>query len=204
MQIVKGDPCIIQAKNSQVKLHVPKGVHGTVLGRIHTNLSRLLSFVPNSECVVGPTCEFSYHPFIYGQRLSSFTQFRLQVPHIIKELQGVREKIRVRHINVSRREISLLEMKEPPLKNVMQSCFCVNEKGVNIFTDSFSIHTITLESIKCCCESANVHLFGSLKNILNRDPLTTIKVYFSSLLSRIKDYESVSTLNWLNNPDFVY
>ena len=191
VRIVKGEPCIIQAKNSQVKLHIPKGIHGAVLGSIHTIHSKFLHLIPDSECVVGPMCEYSVHPFINGPQIPSSEKFLLRVPHIVSDNTMVQNKIRVRHINYVTKAVIIIKQEEntSPISPAMS--YLVDGQYVNILTPHFSPFLVTAENINCCSGSTNALLYGSLKNIQNTNPLTSVKVFFSSALCEIKDYEEV-------------
>ena len=192
VRIVKGEPCVIQAKNSQVKLHVPKGVHGTVLGKIHTNHTKFLHLIPDSECVVGPMCEYSIHPFINGSQIHSTEQFLLQIPHVIQNLTEVGYQLKVQCVNLNAGVTKLVKTQFEMELESEDSCYYADDKYINILTRHFSTFLVTAENIKCCAGSANIVLYGSLKNFPDSKPTTTVKVYFSSVHSNIKDYEDVS------------
>ena len=94
--IVEGKSCIIQGQNSAVKLHVPDGVHGVFLTKIHTNHDKFLNFISKSDCIIGPICEYSLHKSS-NTSLSGNVRYKLQIPHILKDVQKIRQHIRVRH-----------------------------------------------------------------------------------------------------------
>ena len=190
VRIVKGESCIIQAKNSQVKLHVPKGVHGAVLGKIITKHTKVLHLIPDSECIVGPICEYSVHPFINGAQIHSPEKFLLQVPHIISDATEAKSKVRVRHVDSVTREVNIIRPHGEPRFGM--SC-TIDENYVHILTSQFSPFLVTAEDMNCGAGRASVLLYGSLKNNPNTKPLTTVKVFFSSALCEIQDYEDVSS-----------
>ena len=67
----------------------------------------------------------------------------------------------------------------------------IDEKYVTIHTSHFSGYIVTAEAINCCAQSVNMMTFGSLRNIQSAKPLLSVKIYFSSIHSQIKDYEWV-------------
>ena len=69
--------------------------------------------------------------------------------------------------------------------------FDIGDELATIHTSHFSGYIVTAKHINCCGKSANVHLFASLRNIQEAKPLATVKVYLSSILSDIEDYQCV-------------
>ena len=191
---MKGEPCIIQAKNSRVKLHVPKGVHGAVLGNIHTIHSKFLHLIPDSECIVGPMCEYSVHPFINGPQIPSSEKFILQVPHIMQCISNVHDNIKVRWVNLGANVTTLVKAQGNMGSESEDSSYSADNKYINILTSHFTTFLVTAENINCCAGSANVLLYGSLQNFPDSKPHVKVKVFFSGILSKIKDYEDVSKL----------
>lgn len=97
VKILDGKEYVIQAENSDVKLHVPKGVKGLLLGNIHTDISRFSHLIPRNDCLIGPICEFSLHPVKDHPVMNpKGEKFCLQIPHIVKQLDRVRDRIKVR------------------------------------------------------------------------------------------------------------
>ena len=144
---MKGEPCVIQAKNSQVKLHFPRGVHGVVLGSIHTIHSKFLHLIPDSVCVVGPMCEYSVHTFINGPQVASFEKFLLQVPHLGREVQNA---IRVRHMDNVAREVTLIRTQDKMDPQLADVSFDIDEQYVHIFTSHFIPFIVSAEAMNCC------------------------------------------------------
>ena len=110
--LVKGEPCVVQAENSQVQLHVPKGVHGAILANIHTNNARFMHHVPDNDCLVSPICEYHlqqpYREQSLHERLKipipphlpEDPKYQIDIPHIVKDVDNVRPHIRVQHGNL--------------------------------------------------------------------------------------------------------
>ena len=199
--LVKGEPCVVQAENSQVKLHVPKGVHGAILANIHTNNARFIHHVPDDDCLVSPICEYHlqqpYREQSLHERLKipipphlpEDPKYQIDIPHIVKDVDNVRPHIRVQHGN--------LHSGKPALEtHSLENCksnisFDIDEDYVTIHTNHFSGYIVSAKCINCCGQKANVHLFASLRNIPEATPLATAKVYLSSIHSDIKDYQCV-------------
>ena len=201
VKFVDGEPSIIQAENSQIKLHVPKGVYGAILANIHTNYARFLHHIPDDDCLVSPICEYHlqkpYQELILGKTIEvkflkprpDGVKYRIQIPHIVKDVDKVQSLIRVRHGNLH--NDVLLEKLSPQTQGGNIS-LDVNEEFVTINTNHFTGYIVTAKHINCCGKSANIHVFGSLRNIPKARPLATVKVYLSSIHSNIKDYQFVS------------
>ena len=189
VRLVRGVPCTIQGPNSEVLLHVPKGVYGVVLANIHTNHAKFLDYIPPKDCVVSPICEYHVQPFI-GMKLPADITYMLQVPHIIWDIQEVRNKIKIQHVNKK----SATSVSGSNLCKKPEQCE-IDEKYVTIYTSHFCAYIVTVEGFKHCSGNANVLLFGDL----SQDPETegseaTVKVYFSSIHFEIRDYEEVSRI----------
>ena len=193
VRIVKGEPCVIQAQNSLVKLHVPKGVHGAVFGNIHTIHSKFLHLIPDSECIVGPMCEYSVHPFIQGPQVPSHEQFQLQIPQILGQKAVQQKKIRVRYSNNANTVVATFRADDESSQVTPDLAFNVDRKYVNILTCNLGSFMVTADALTCCARSVVAHVYGSQMNVQNSSPPTTMKVHVSSALYDLQDYEDVST-----------
>ena len=202
--LVRGEPCVVQAENSQVKLHVPKGVYGAILANVHTNHARFMHHVPNNDCVIAPVCEYHlqepYRELILDKTVKvkvlppnpEDIKFRIEIPHILKDVDYVRPHIRVRHGNLHS-GVPVLEKLSSKHHNSKIS-FDIDDNYITIHTNHFSGYIVSAKHINCCAKSANVHLFASLRNIPEARPLATVKVYLSSILSSMEDYQCVRTI----------
>ena len=182
---------------SNVILHVPKGVHGALLVKIHTNPSKCIQYISENDCLVPPICEYylqkPYHENSLCKHFKiqipeqSFTvnasppsqKYKIQIPHIVTDVERVRPHLKVRHGN--------LHNMTPALDSRQ---YHIDENYVTIFTTHFSRSIITAEGIKCCGQNANLLFFGSLKSHPCTQPPTmaTVKVFISN---KIKDYQDV-------------
>ena len=190
MKLVNGEPCSVQAPNSEVVLHVPKGVFGVLLANIHTTHSKFLHLVPRNHCLISPICE--YHLYAGWNKTPPYDSIhRIQIPHVLDSIKRVKGDIRIWHGNLHENEIAMEDRTEE--KGRVQHD--IDYKYVNILTNHFSAFIVSAECIKCCGTSAKVHLFGSLTNIPKAKPLVTVKIYLSSVHSRIKDYRMVRTIS---------
>ena len=183
VRLVIGKPCTMQGPNSEVLLHVPVVVYGAILANIHTDHAKFLDHIAPDDCVVSPICEYHLQPLIY-QNLPVRVTYTLQIPHIIRDVRKVRNKIRIRHINEERATVVTagdLERYE------------IDDKYVTIYTTHLCNYIVTAEDINCCNSHANVLLFGALNQAVEtKKSRATFKVFFSSNHTGIADYESVS------------
>ena len=202
IKMVKGEPCVVQAENSQVKLHVPDGVHGTIVANVHTNHARFMHHIPEKDCLVAPVCEYHLqqpyreaalcgkYGFLIPPPLPENVKYRIEMPHIIEDVEKVRPHIRVRHGNLHSGIPPLEKHSAKTHKGKMSHN--INENFVTIHTGHFSGYIVTAKGIKCCGQRAKVHLFAALRNIFEAKPLATVKVYLSSIHSNIDDFQFVS------------
>ena len=192
VKIVKGNACTIRAFGSDVILHTPEGLHAVVLGNIHVNHAQFQHLVPANECIVGPICEYSIHALIYSPALQPGAKYKLQIPHVIRDIEEVKHHIRVRHGNIHGDAHNLKLGPELLQSNNAEEWYEVDNHFITIYTSNFSGYIVTVEGINCCSGSANLLLFGSLTNAPDEEPLATLKVYMSSAHStQIRDYRTV-------------
>ena len=184
VRIISGTSCTVQGTNSETLLHVPEGVFAALLGNIHTHSSKFSQHIPRDDCLVAPICEYHLQPFL-GRTLPLHATYKLQVPHIVRDLLGVRKHIRVRHGDLHGNAVLAVYKLE-------KNKFEIDEKYVTIYAKHFSGYIVTAEGINCCSKSANMLTFGLLANNPEEGPLVTVKIYLSSILSKIKDYQEVN------------
>ena len=107
------------------------------------------------------------------------------MPHIVRDVPQVRKHIRVRHGDLHSNEAL-------PVYQLEKDNFEIDEKYVTIHARHFSGYIVTAESINCCSRSANMLLFGLMASNPGDGTLVTLKVYLSSILSKIQDYQKVN------------
>ena len=202
VRLVNGEACAVQAKNSQVKLHVPKGVYGAILANIHTNHARFIHHVPEDHCLVAPICEYHLQPpyqeLVLGKKIKvnilkptpEDIKYQIEIPHVVRDVNNVRSQIRVRHGNLHS-GVPALEKLSPKSRSGNISVD-IGKEFVTINTNHFTGYIVSAKRINCCGQSAFAHVFGSLTNIPEAKPLATVKVYLSSVHGAIEDYQSVS------------
>ena len=186
VRLLKGKACTMQAEGSDVKLHTEDGIWGILLEKVHTNYSRFLHHIPDAECVVGPICEYSLHPFKSGTEAPQHGGFTIQVPHIVKDIVARKERIKVRKICLEA-GVELVNYLPLCLNNQKKNTFNVDQQYINIFPRSFCRFLVTAEGLNCCAQSAQLLLFGKLKNMKDYEPLVTVNTYFASNLYEIQD-----------------
>ena len=189
VKIVNGEPCSIHGPNSDVLLHVPRGVCGAILANVYTNNARFLNHIPSSDCLVSPVCEYHLQPSLY-QNYPQVGQFKIQIPHIVKDVNKVRPHIRVSFGNLYSGKMVKVNTSNHGQTNSLH--YEINEQKVIITTSHFSGYIITAEAINCCAQSACALLFGCLRNVPKAVPLAIVKVFLSSVHLCIEDYQMVS------------
>ena len=147
--------------------------------------------VQKDDCMVSPVCEYHLQPSFFKSD-PQVGKFKIQIPHIVKNLEKVKPHIKVRYGNLHCG--SLVKVKDVDLHNhhTDEIQYDIEDKYMTISPSHFTGFIVTAEGINCCAQSASVMFFGSLRNLPGKNPLATVKVCFSSMHSFIKDYESVS------------
>ena len=187
--LVTGEACAVRAPYSDVILHVPEGIYGILLGKIRTNLSRYSHLFPHNECVISPICEYSFHQLLDKPAVSRNAKYRIQIPHVARDINNPGQQIIVRHGNIHNGHFR--KCLPGKLKEGHGIYYTVSDKYVDVYTSHFSATVVTQESIDCCCRSANAAVFGVLRNKSGKQPLVKLKVFMASLLYNIEDFNSV-------------
>ena len=184
VRLIRGNPCTVQGSNSETLLHVPEGVYAAVLGNTRTDHGHFRQHIPQDDCLIAPICEYHLEPFI-GDSLPTNAVYKLQMPHIVRDVPQVRKHIRVRHGDLHSNAVL-------PVYQLEKDKFEIDEKYVTIYARHFSGYIVTAESINCCSRSANMLLFELIASNPGNGTLVTLKVYLSSILSKIQDYQRVN------------
>ena len=189
VRILRGTACTVQAANSDVKLYVPEGIHGVLFGKIYTNHARFLSLLSDDCCIISPICEYIIKPFTTGRVLPG--KYKLQVPHIVRDIDTVKGHIQVRHLGTQNGSTYIRDVPMHTDELIDDTSFDVDDKYISIHTKQFCKFLITVAGINCCGQSANLLVFASLKNNKERKPVVTVTPYFASRHYEIRDYIEV-------------
>ena len=203
---VSGEPCVIQADESDVSLEVPREVHATITSKTYTDTSKFQQHISDNECLVSPICEFSLDA---EQSQSNEGWYTAKIPHDIKNVKKAENHIRVRQGDISQNlDVPMVEIKRKrrnsgPLARFLRkskkfgdtdACYYIDENYVTVETRKLGVIIVTVEGLNCCSSTASIFLFGSLRCFSDKKSLAKFKVYFSGSHKRIKDYKSVSKL----------
>ena len=189
VQQINGDSCTVQGKNSDVILHVPKGVYGTLLANIHTDPAKFIHHIPKEHCLVAPICEYCLTP-ASGITSNKNVKYKIQIPHIVTDIERVRHHIRIFHGNIHGGDTRLTVEKQNSHSAGLK--YDINDKYVTIYTSHFSGFIVTAHGINCCAKNTNVLIFGSLRNHSEVPPIATVKIIFASNHIKWKDFLRVS------------
>ena len=187
--LVTGEACAVRAPYSDVILHVPEEIYGILLGKIRTNLSRYSHLFPHNECVISPICEYSFHQLLDKPAVSKNAKYRIQIPHVARDINNFGQQIIVRHGSIHNGHFRKCPAGVP--EEGHDTYYTVGDKYVDVYTSHFSATVVTQESIDCCCRSAKATVFGTLRNKSGQKPLVKLKVFLTSLLHNIEDFKSV-------------
>ena len=202
--MINGEPCVIQGPNSDVILHVPRGVHGAIIANIYTDNARFTRHIPTEDCLISPICEFHLQPFLYKSSLN-VGRYKIHIPTIMKDVYGPNT---VRHGSLYGGRLA--KAKSQWLYGYDDQRGVVNcaieGDHVIVYTSHLCGFIVTTESFNCCGRSANIHVFGSLCNwhSITHRPVGLVMVYFSSIHSNIKDYGFVRFPLIHSNEDYKH
>ena len=88
---VYGGKAVLQDPKSDVRLCIPEGNYGFILGHSHTNPTPFLDHIPKSECLVSRIVQYNCLFARCSERL-----FKIKVPHCVRNSMQF-QQIRVRH-----------------------------------------------------------------------------------------------------------
>ncbi len=200
--VVCGKPSVLQGtwqgEKSGVKLEIPSGVHGTIIGCIHTDPTPFLKIIPDSECFIAPTVEYSLLPNqIIEQSTSTTDMFRIVVPHIAKD-ENIQKSIVVRKGEIALaeqadfRKIRRVQDANDLLTNAIQedTFFTVGKNNITICTRTFCQFTIT-STEKTCDLSAVALIYGGIDQA-GQNIFAKTRVFLCSPLYELYEYKLVS------------
>ena len=144
-------------------------------------------------------------PNIKQSQVQPSDNYTVKIPHIIPDLRMATDHVKVRYgdihdkVNVPMMQIkrkdgnqSQTDKKDRTDSGFEDDVFDINDNHVTIETRKLDGLIVTVEGVNCCIGSALMSLIGSLEHEEGNESTTTLKAYFSSVHSKIKDYEMVS------------
>ena len=166
---------------------MPEGLFGVLLGNINENFELFKHLVNESDCIVGPMCEFEFHSY---DGIPEGAWVKIQIPHLVSnpKMEGnIKVISRERYQDCIEYAQKLEPEEEPPdSENIY---FRFNKKYIEIFTHHFSQFIVyaensTLEEVakdQICC-TRFVQLLGFEKWIKDNDGYhLEVIMYVSSL-----------------------
>ncbi len=184
---VQGQATTLQDNNSEVKLHIPAGAHGLVLGCVHTSFERFLSVVPEEECFIAPVPDYV---FIADDKVNvSEPEFCLQIPCTLSK-ETLSKSVKVRHGDIHTGKIFQLisdsSFSDGPFYEVVSG-------HVNVYTRHFS--QFICSSCEATCKN---HLkaitFGDVFKC-NEHWVAGVRLYIGNNLYNIADFSKVGSNN---------
>ena len=204
-QELEGESCLMQAEGSDVSLHVPESIYGTITSKTFTDHSKFQKLISDNECLVSPICEFLLDPD--QRQIPADVMYTAKIPHSIPDVKKAENYIIVRQgefhnnqvvniVPIKRKNTEELIGTTKKAKHVMNSepCYDIDENFVTVESRKLGVFIVTVEGLNCCSKSACCFLFGSLASYSDRKSLVKLKIYLSGGHKGIKDYESVSIL----------
>ena len=173
---VHGEKAVLQGPGSDVKLHIPQGLHGFIFGHAHTDPTPFLHHFPETECLVSPIAEYNCSFISYCPK----GLFEIKVPHCVRNWKQF-QHIRVWHGDIHNNV--------PFFK---KSAFLVDEKYVTIKTSSFSQFICTVAGCQVRCDgNPKAFIFGSITPLRCPPIKSALRIYMCGPLYDITDFEQV-------------
>ena len=174
----------IQALHSDVILHVPDGVYGIILGNIHTDHWRFRHLVPEEDCIIGPMCQF----LLKGSVVADGIRFMIQVPHIVKNIHELGEKVKVIH-----RDNGVASKAKfiTPRQDPSEVYYSLNQRYVEISTPHFCKFLVTAEDAECCAGSMTLLTFAKMTST-ESGPMANVVAHFCSAHYLYDGYKQVN------------
>ena len=189
MEIVHGSAVNIQALHSDLILHVPEGVYGIILGNIHTDHWRFKHLVKDTDCIIGPICD--YYIFDTPRKATKRDNFIIEVPHIVKNIHEVNGTIQVmRQPNGSLALTPIQPLVPGDNADQNDAFYSVHKKYIKISTPHFSRFIVTAKGINCCSGSVEMLVFSKM-DMNDTQPLFHVNIYLCSLHYVLQDYSQV-------------
>ena len=183
VEIIHGSAVTVQALHSDVILHVPDGVYGIILGKLHTDYWRFGCLVGENDCIISPMYQFYWK----GSEISLGKRFIVEIPHTVKNIFEIASKIQVihRHKGISLQAKALTESPNPT-----ETYYTLSQRRVKIYTPHFCKFLVTAKGTECCAESMTMVTFAKMR-LTESGPMATVVAYFCSSLHICEGHQSV-------------
>ena len=189
-----------------------EGLYGVILGNVYGNFKKFSHFVKESDCIVGPMCEFEFHSY---EDIPEGVWIKIQVPHIVKNPK-IEDNIRV--ISRDRYQECIeyaqsLEQGEEPFDN-QNIYYRFGDRYIEIFTHHFSQFIVFAENVtlnevlhkdamECCGRSAEMLVFTKWVTKKSNHPLLEVTLYLCSMYYEKEDYRRVCMINYMSNENMT-
>ncbi len=179
-----GEAEILQGEDSDVKLTIPGGLEGPVIGHVHTHTQAILEQIPEEECLIAPVPEYHSDNICKG---SQGNLFKIVIRHCAgQEFRKIIVRCGDFHNNVPFTPVPKKTKFTPNEGNH----FTVDSEYISIYTSHFCQFVCTLCGIVCTGE-VQVLLYGS-SFLINQDTLVHLSMlYLCGPLYSIKDFRKV-------------
>ena len=188
--VTQGEARILQAPDSDVSLHIPKGSLGLFTLMVHTDHTRFPGVIPDGECIISPLVEVEHKKLSDEATEKELPLHFIRIPHKLKNTSGY-QTVRVRKVNKIGNEILYEELQEFSETANGSNVYEIDKKFITIFTTKFSSFICT-SCQNSCQATVMLFLLGYLEPRQEaNDTLTQIKSFICSDLYRIKDFREV-------------
>ena len=175
---VRRNRAVLQGPKSDVKLHIPDGLVGFISGHMHTDPTPFIHAIPESECLVAPIVDYT----TCTEKPCFTNWFKIVIPHCIDNKED-RKHVRVRHGDIYKN----IPFSEIPSDDWF---FVVRGQDIIIYTKHFS-QFICTSCKKVCQAEAKAFIFGSIPSLQYRPIRAAVRLYITSPLYQIQDYNKV-------------
>ncbi len=175
---------VLQGDDSEVRLSIPKGMHCTVIGHIHTHTQDILKLIPDGECLIAPIPEYLC---TVKHRENERDMFQIRIRHCVLDRWN---NIIVRCGDFHNGTPFTCMLKKAAFSPGEGNHYTVDEEFINIYTSHFCQFVCTICGDKCRGEIQAL-LFGTLF-MTGEDRLTHVStLYLCGALYSIKDFRKV-------------
>ncbi len=186
---VSGHPVTLRGPSSDVKVDIPGGIHGILVGHVELNPGLFLQYIPQNECIITAIPDFKFTATKEIEHTLKRPKFQIRLKHTIDNVEDLKY-IRVRHGDIHKDiDFDLI----PHNDNNPEGNEIYWEADINfitITTNGFSQFLCT-SCKKLCDTRLAAFVSGAMKDLGSCIVAETVLI-ISPLQFTTKDYKLVS------------
>ena len=163
--ISKGDARILKDSEFDVSLHIPEGSVGVYKKCVHTDHSRIISDIPEEECIITPLVEIHHLESEYVEK--EYRTFIIKLPHCIPERE-LWEQVKVRKWKNTQNGMVSQELIQKKAMGGDGDYFVMEEKFITVVTPHFCLVAGSICDREGCRRTLRIILMGKLESRLQK------------------------------------